>query len=34
MVRNAIEGNLADGNGQKWKLTALTIPAGSLKASN
>jgi hypothetical protein len=31
MVRNAIEGDLADGTGQKVEATALTIPAGSFK---
>lgn len=31
MVRNAVEGDLADGTGQKVEATALTIPVGSFK---
>jgi hypothetical protein len=31
MVRNAVEGDLADGTGQKVETTALTIPAGDFK---
>jgi hypothetical protein len=31
MVRNAVEGDLADGTGQKVETTALTIPAGNFK---
>jgi len=31
MVRNAVEGDLADGTGQKVESTALTIPAGDFK---
>jgi hypothetical protein len=31
MVRNAVEGDYADGTGTKVESTALTIPAGDFK---
>ncbi|SHG36896.1 SusD family protein [Flavobacterium segetis] len=31
MVRNAVEGDYADGTGTKVETTALTVPAGNFK---